>query len=127
MTKIDEQTLKEAVAKGIPTAGGYVPTTYTSPQDEEDNDESIQKRKGRSTAIEDYRKKYLCKTEVPGRQFIYVSEELHESLLDIVKVIGGKRATLGGYVENLLRDHLSEHKEMLNSVHKSKYKSPVKW
>lgn len=127
MTKIDEQELKDAVARGIPSSGGYQPPTYDSSQDSDEAEEQTTKRKGRNSAIEEYRKEYLQKTEVAGRQLIYVSEELHAGLIDIVKVIGGKHATLGGYVENILRSHLSEHKELINSVHKNRYKAPVQW
>lgn len=131
MAKIDEQTLKDAVARGIPRTGGYVPPAYTSPEelDNDDNDsvESTSKRKGRKGVIDDYRIKYLSKVDVPTRQLIYVSEELHESLTKIVQGIGGKRATLSSYVENILRNHLSEHKELLNSVHKTQYSVPIQW
>lgn len=137
MTKIDEQTLKDAVARGIPRTGGYVPPSYMPPTDmdidedeeSEDDEETLHpKRKSKiNSAIDEYRKSYLFKIDVPARQLIYVSEEVHESLMDIVKVIGGKKATMGSYVENILRSHLSEHKELINRVHKSKYKSPVKW
>ncbi len=136
MTKIDEQTLKDAVARGIPSSGGYVPPPYSHSDDiEEDNDDDPtsnepppQRSKGKGySAIEDYRQRYFARVDVPTRQLIYVSEEVHESLMDIVKVIGGKKATMGSYVENILRLHLSDHKELLNRVHKSKYKSPVKW
>ncbi len=136
MTKIDEQTLKDAVARGIPSSGGYAPKPYIHSGDikEESDDElahnepSPQKNRGKEdSAIENYRKRYFARVDLPTRQLIYVSEEVHESLMDIVKVIGGKRATMGSYVENILRLHLSDHKELLNRVHKSKYKSPVKW
>lgn len=126
MTKIDEQELKDAVARGIPSSGGYQPPTHNSLEEDYEG-EQTPKRKGRNSAIEEYRKEYLQKTEVAGRQLIYVSEELHAGLIDIVKVIGGKHATLGGYVENILRSHLSEHKELINSVHKTRYKAPVQW
>lgn len=136
MTKIDEQTLKEAVARGIPSSGGYLPPPYThhdNIEEESDDDPAnnepspLKNRCKGSNSIEDYRKRYFTRLDIPTRQLIYVSEEVHESLMDIVKVIGGKRATMGSYVENILRSHLSDHKELLNRVHKSKYKSPVKW
>ena len=130
MAKIDEQTLKDAVARGIPRNGGYVPPTYPPPDEFDDDDdkiESIPKRKGRKGAIDDYRGKYLIKVDAPARQLIYVSEELHDALTKIVQGIGGKRATLSGYVENIMRGHLSEHKELLNSVHKTQYTPPIQW
>lgn len=136
MTKIDEQTLKEAVARGIPSSGGYVPSPNTHHDNIEEeyddelanNEPSPQRSRGKDgSAIENYRQRYFARVDVPTRQLIYVSEEVHESLMDIVKVIGGKKATMGSYVENILRLHLSDHKELLNRVHKSKYKSPVKW
>ena len=126
MAKIDEQTLKDAVARGIPRNGGYIPQAYTPP-DELDNDDPTPKRKGRKGAIDDYRGKYLIKVDAPARQLIYVSEELHDALTKIVQGIGGKRATLSGYVENIMRAHLSEHKELLNSVHKTQYTVPIQW
>ncbi len=129
MTKIDEQTLKDAVARGIPHSGGYIPNPCID-NDEEENELETSPLKSKNrcgSAIDEYRKKYFLKVDVPARQLIYVSEDIHESLMDIVKVIGGKKATISSYVENILRSHLIENKELINRVHKSKYKSPVKW
>ncbi len=119
MSKIEEQEM-ESVSPSQMEYG-----THNSYNEQED--EQTPRRKGRNSAIELYRDTYLQKTEIAGRQLIYVSEELHAGLVAIVKVIGGKHATLGGYVENILRSHLSEHKELLNSVHKNRYKAPVQW
>ncbi len=130
MAKIDEQALKSAVARGIPRIGGYAPPEYTPTEEFYDNDVDIEpapKRKGRKGEIDSYRIKYLSKVDVPTRQLIYVSEELHEALTKIVQGVGGKRATLGSYVDNILRNHLSEHKELLNSVHKTRYSVPIQW
>ncbi len=125
MAKIDEQTLKDAVARGIPRSGGYtLPPPSSSEDSEEDN---VTKRGKCDNSIDEYKTKYFAKTDHSARQLIYVSEEVHESLSNIVKGIGDKKATIGSYVENILRYHLSEHKEMLNGVHKRKYKSPIGW
>ncbi len=132
MAKIDEKTLQEAVARGIPRSGGYAPPPYTPPQEveesvEEDYEEPKPRRRATNNAIDDYRDKYFARNEYPSRQLLYVSEELHESLTEVTKGVGGKRATLSSYVENILRSHLTKHKEMLNGVHKRKYKCPIGW
>lgn len=133
MTKIDEQTLKDAVARGIPRAGGYVPPKHDTPLANDDDDyeeeieEQLPKRRKGNKAMNEYRDKYFVRSEQQGRQLIYVSEEIHESLSEVVKVVGGKRATLSSYVENILRTHLTENKELLNGDHKRRYKCPIGW
>lgn len=131
MAKIDEQTLKDAVARGIPKSGGYVPPAYTPPSTSEaDNiieEQQTPKSKGRTKAIDEYCQTYMSRNEVQGRQLVGVSDEVHESLSRIVADIGGKRIPLSGYVENILRAHLSEHKELLNGDHKRRYKCLIGW
>lgn len=132
--KIDEQTLKDAVTRGIPRDSGYMPPPYNPPKYNDDDvtdgseiKESPRILKGRNSELERYKAKYLQKTEKVGRQFICVSDELHKSLSKLVNGLEVKGASISSYAENILRDHLDEHREMLNNDYKRKYEAPIGW
>lgn len=119
---IDEQTLQESIARGIPQNMGYNPPEYAQ---KEPIKEEGRKRLTRNMNDE-YIESYLTKVEFPARQMIYVSEETHKSLSDIVNVVGGRKANLSSYVENIIRSHFNENKELINGLHKNQYKPPLK-
>ncbi|MCD8318763.1 MAG: DUF3408 domain-containing protein [Paraprevotella sp.] len=50
--------------------------------------------------------RYLAPRNGAHRQCVYLSRETHGRLSRIVRTLGGNGSTIGGYIENVLEEHL---------------------
>lgn len=58
-----------------------------------------------------FQEKYLQPQRISHRKAVYVSEETLKNLDLVVRRIGERGATISGYVERVLREHLEQYKE----------------
>ncbi|KGN98043.1 hypothetical protein HQ36_03730 [Porphyromonas gingivicanis] len=58
-----------------------------------------------------FQEKYLHPQRISHRKAVYVSEETLKSLDLVVRRIGERGATISGYVERILREHLKQYKD----------------
>lgn len=79
----------------------------------------ISKRSRRSNNIEDYAATFLCRNEIRERKSIYVSQLVHEKVKLIIKRIADDDASVGGYIDNVLKHHLEKYKEEINTLNRN--------
>ena len=72
----------------------------------------------------DYRETYFMRVDLTDRQPLYVSRTTHEKLMKIVTVIGGRKATVSSYVENILLRHFDQFQDEINELYESKFEKP---
>lgn len=72
----------------------------------------------------DYRATYFMRVDLTDRQPLYVSRTTHEKLMKIVTVIGGRKATVSSYVENILLRHFDQFQDEINELYESKFEKP---
>ena len=72
----------------------------------------------------DYRETYFMRVDLTDRQPLYVSRTTHEKLMKIVTVIGGRKATVSSYVENILLRHFDQFQHEINELYESKFEKP---
>jgi len=127
--KVDEDFMREMISQGFPR------------KKESSNDNDLQIIKEDEPGIEhpkpkeaptrkrnvqtDYRKTYFEKVDLSDRQSLYISRETHLILINIVNMIGGHKATISSYVENIILQHLESHKEEINNLYEIQYKKPI--
>ena len=73
-----------------------------------------QRREGKVKSRErlaDFQGKYLQPIRVSHRKAVYVSEEIQKRLGYVVRKIGEQGASVSGYVEQVIREHLDRYKE----------------
>lgn len=80
---------------------------------------TINKRSKRSSNTEDYATTFLCRNEIRERKSIYVSQLVHEKVKLIIKRIADDDASVGGYIDNVLKHHLEKYKEEINTLNRS--------
>lgn len=80
---------------------------------------TINKRSKRSNNTEDYASTFLCRNEIRERKSIYVSQLVHEKVKLIVKRIADDDASVGGYIDNVLKHHLEKYKEEINTLNRN--------
>ena len=64
------------------------------------------------------------RVDLTDRQPLYVSRATHEKLMKIVTVIGGRKATVSSYVENILLRHFDQFQDEINELYESKFEKP---
>ena len=67
---------------------------------------------------DDYSGLFLRRNEIKTRQCVYISRDVHSKILKIVNDIAGREISVGGYVDTVLRQHLEQHKEKINELHR---------
>ena len=67
------------------------------------------------TSLEDYRTRYLQSVRLRERTNFTMSADTLQVLRNILQDLG-ERVSMASYIDNILREHLKEHKELLNNA-----------
>jgi hypothetical protein len=111
LQSIKEQDEAKEAPQPAPLPPGASPTRETS------------KRK-RQAAL-DYGSMFLQKNEFKTRQCVYISQRIHATIAEIVRVIAHKDVSVGGYIDNVLLQHLEMHKDEINELYKKDRKDLI--
>ena len=137
--QIDEDFMKEIISQGLPVKKQETPTvavetkieTPDKPDDKPDKQETAKEEKAakeparrKKNAPGDYRETYFMRVDLTDRQPLYVSRTTHEKLMKIVTVIGGRKATVSSYVENILLRHFEQFQDEINELYESRFEKP---
>lgn len=139
--QIDENFMKELISQGLPMKKQETPsvtetelevpnipatTPEQEPKPETAKEEKAVKEPARrkKTVSGDYRETYFARVDLTDRQPLYVSRTTHEKLMKIVTVIGGRKATVSSYVENILLRHFDQYQDEINELYESKFEKP---
>ena len=143
--QIDEDFMKEIISQGLPVKKQETPTVTVktaveTPDKSDDKPETANKReiktelkeekavkepaRRKKNAPGDYRETYFMRVDLTDRQPLYVSRATHEKLMKIVTVIGGRKATVSSYVENILLRHFDQFQDEINELYESKFEKP---
>ena len=139
--QIDEDFMKEIISQGLPVKKQETPTVTVKQEIETpDKPETVDKEEIKAEPKEekavkeparrkkntpgDYRETYFMRVDLTDRQPLYVSRTTHEKLMKIVTVIGGRKATVSSYVENILLRHFDQFQDEINELYESKFEKP---
>lgn len=137
--QIDEDFMKEIISQGLPVKKQETPTvvveTKIETPDKPDDKPEIKAEQKEEKAVKeparrkknapgDYRETYFMRVDLTDRQPLYVSRTTHEKLMKIVTVIGGRKATVSSYVENILLRHFDQFQDEINELYESKFEKP---
>lgn len=137
--QIDEDFMKEIISQGLPVKKQETPKaavetkieTPDKPDDKTDKQETQKEEKAvkelarrKKNAPGNYRETYFMRVDLTDRQPLYVSRTTHEKLMKIVTVIGGRKATVSSYVENILLRHFEQFQDEINELYESKFEKP---
>jgi hypothetical protein len=127
--KVDEDFMREMISQGFPSK------KETSIENDlsviKEDEPSMENPKPKETptrkrnAQTNYRKTYFEKVDLSDRQSLYISRETHLTLFNVVNMIGGHKATISSYVENIILQHLESHKDEINQLYETLYKKPI--
>lgn len=82
--------------------------------DNTDSKSKSRRRKG------NYDEVYLKKKELKTRQPVYISQEVHQDITRLVHLLAlmDKGISVGGYIDNVLAEHLKQHKEEIADLYR---------
>lgn len=118
--EIDEDFLLASIGdhkEGKPPLKKEEALADDEPVKPKDNNASS-KRNKRSGNTEDYEELFLCRNEIRQRHGVYISQSVHQTIMQIVKQIAGNDVSVGGYIDNVLKHHLGKYKDEINSLYK---------
>lgn len=74
-------------------------------------------KKKSDNKIEVYKAKYMAERRIRGfgRQ-IRISSETAQMITKIIHLTGDEKTTMGGFVENILQDHIETHADTINAM-----------
>lgn len=119
---IDESLLLSSIKEKVVTP---VQPAEQSIQENEPGKTREQKDSRRKRIVVDYSSTFLQKNEIKTRQCVYISQRIHTTISEIVKVIADKEVSVGGYIDNVLLQHLETHKEEINELYKKDRKDLI--
>ena len=142
--QIDEDFMKEIISQGLPVKKQETPSVTVETPDKPDDktgtvetadkpeikaepkEEKVVKElvRRKKNTPGDYRETYFMRVDLTDRQPLYVSRTTHEKLMKIVTVIGGCKATVSSYVENILLRHFDQFQDEINELYESKFEKP---
>ena len=133
--QIDEDFMKEIISQGLPVKKQETPSAAMDTKIETPDKPEIKAEPKEEKAVKeparrkkntpgDYRETYFMRVDLTDRQPLYVSRTTHEKLMKIVTVIGGRKATVSSYVENILLRHFEQFQDEINELYESKFEKP---
>ena len=128
--KVDEDFMRDVISQGFPMKKESLKEKDISVIIKEDEQtieipkvKEFSKRK--RTEQTNYRETFFEKVNLSDRQQISISRETHLTLFSVVNMIGGHKATISSYVENIILQHLESHKDEINHLYENQYKKPI--
>ncbi len=65
-----------------------------------------------------YEEVFLKRKELKTRQPVYISQSVHQRIKRLVKMLAlaDKEISVGGYIDNVLEEHLEQHKDEIDEM-----------
>lgn len=107
-------------ANAVLQEAGERPAALRRDGEEPAADEAAAKGKSRRRRGS-YDEVYLKRRELKTRQPVYISQEIHHSIIKLVHLLAlaGKEISVGGYIDNVLAEHLRQHKDEIAELYRS--------
>jgi hypothetical protein len=77
-------------------------------------DKGVRRKRGNV----DYSSMFLQRNALKVRSCVYISQRIHATISEIVRVIADRDVSVGGYIDNVLLQHLEAHKDEINDLYK---------
>lgn len=115
LDEIDEQLLISSIK---PKPVQEQEQAKVEPQPELESEKPKESPKRKRVANADYGATFLQRNELKTRQCVYISLDVHNTISKIVNVIADKNITVGGYIDNVLLQHLEANKDEINELYR---------
>ena len=109
------RAIVEKVAATTPyreeTTTPYREETTTNEAQSPPNPQKRISGKQRKATLEEYQQTFLQVPRIDDRKPVFVSSDVRDRLDRVVRILGGRRMSVSGIIENIVRHHLSLYEE----------------
>lgn len=60
---------------------------------------------------------YLATKEIQVRKCVYISRDIQQKIAKIVGVLADGNTTIGGYIDNVIEEHLHLYRDEINALY----------
>lgn len=124
-SKVDEDYVMGLIAGDTPTAKVESRTpAEPSPQATSEPVPQPKERRSRQKSAEcqEYADTFLRKVEISNRQQLYIGVKTYDRLYEKVFNMGGRKASIGAFIECLLNDHFNRYKDVIEQIENNRKK-----
>ncbi len=105
----DAAAVNSGVALNVPSANMEgQPTNEALPPP---NPQKRISGKQRKATLEEYQQSFLQVPKIDDRKPVFISSEMRDCLDRVVRILGGRRMSVSGIIENIVRHHLDLYEE----------------
>ena len=83
--------------------------------------------KSRKITIEQYKEKYCVDKIIRNRKALYVSEEVHTAVNNVVRLFKYDHATAASLVTTILKEHFDTYKDIINAEGRRQNEEFLNW
>jgi len=128
--KVDEDFMRDVISQGFPmkkesSKGNDISVILKEDKQVAKTPKTKDTPKRKQIEHTDYLETYFEKVNLSDRQQVSISRATHLTLFNVVNMIGGHKATISSYIENIILQHLKSHKEEINELYETQYKKPI--
>jgi len=98
----------------VENVAATTPYREDEPTNEVQSPPNPQKRisgKQRKATLEEYQQTFLQVPKIDDRKPVFVSSEMRDRLDRVVRILGGRRMSVSGIIENIVRHHVYLYEE----------------
>lgn len=119
-SKLTEQINEEAL-RSLASGLSSIDVSDTFPPNGEPSRKApaCQEKTPRRISSAVYADTFLVGRPLERRVAVYVSEQVRDDVAAIVSMLGSRRLSAAGYIENVLRHHLLSYREQINECYKA--------
>ena len=128
--KVDEDFMREVISQGFPMKKESLKGKDLSVIIKEEKT-AVRTPKAKNTPKKkqveqtDYMEIFFEKVNFSDRQQVSISRVTHLTLFNLVSMIGGHKANISSYIENIILQHLESYKEEINNLYENNVKKPI--
>lgn len=101
-------------------------STQDKQSEPEEVDREIPKLSSKSKSESAYKSVFLQPRALKARQCVYISMDVHDTIVQIVSQIADKNLSVGVYVDTVLREHFEANKQEINVLYRKKKDDLIK-
>lgn len=124
-SKVDEDYVMGLIAGDTPTAK-VESRTHAEPSSQAPPEPvpQLKERRSRQKSAEcqEYADTFLRKVEISNRQQLYIGVKTYDRLYEKVFNMGGRKASIGAFIECLLNDHFNRYKDVIEQIESNRKK-----
>jgi hypothetical protein len=120
LNSIAEQGIVKEAAKPAPEPAETEKAVETAeplpekPKEAKEMKETGRRKRNQGNA--DYGSQFLVRNEFKTRQCVYISQRIHATISEIVRVISDRDVTVGG-IDSILLEHLETHRDEITELY----------